>query len=670
MTECKWWIDERRPYRLVNGVFKGGGARGVAYGGALCATAGQRIWFDSVAGASAGAITATLIASGVHPLRLGEMSRQALPKVLKPALHRPSAGALLSTKALRIWLEGAIREELGIESSESDVTFARLFKATDIGLYVIVMDLATRGPLVLCHELAGDIAVSHAVASSCAIPSVLSPGRSILLSEGAPEIHRFVDGGAWANYPSFVFDDPDFLAWLAAHRRDNMKSIDDSLPTIGYVLNDPVDQDPPDIKSFVEGNAGSPRYDLGPGETSGRPTSFLVGSVLGGVSGRIALLLVFATWIVMTVLALPHLWRRVDVWSQGLWPPLQPLPVFGLTVAILVGLLVVTALLFVLFVAGHVLVRTLLPSTFAALSPATSVAPWIGANEKNLVVPVPTGRFKTFSFWRKEEDITAIRRAAWRAVRPRIRAWKEGRPLPPLEGIKLEKRVMGTRPRIWMIVIGSVLVAGAAVLTVAIFLYASTDPNGDTVGSAISNLVLGVFLLVIFGRIAARAQRTRARDRLSMPARAITWMCAVLGAVLVCASIGAAIWGEAADSVIVRVDSATQTVPPARIVRYTGSIDQPAHLLGSQLSFMSEQRLTVGTQVRLLPETNPRDPADEWEPQLATFDRFLSIGLLVAGVMLLSSAAKQRAWDRGNAKIRERLEMAPSNALTSVPSHN
>ena len=49
------------------GVFEGGGAKGVAYSGALLAMAEKKCWFRGVAGASAGAITAALVASGLSP---------------------------------------------------------------------------------------------------------------------------------------------------------------------------------------------------------------------------------------------------------------------------------------------------------------------------------------------------------------------------------------------------------------------------------------------------------------------------------------------------------------------------------------------------------------------------------------------------------------------------
>src|SRR5215212_6810338 len=52
----RWWDDDARIDQLVYGVFKGGGAEGVAYVGALEALVERRVWFRSVAGSSAGAL--------------------------------------------------------------------------------------------------------------------------------------------------------------------------------------------------------------------------------------------------------------------------------------------------------------------------------------------------------------------------------------------------------------------------------------------------------------------------------------------------------------------------------------------------------------------------------------------------------------------------------------
>lgn len=57
-------VPPQQLFARVDGVFQGGGALGTAYVGALRALADANIWFARVAGNSAGAITAALIAAG------------------------------------------------------------------------------------------------------------------------------------------------------------------------------------------------------------------------------------------------------------------------------------------------------------------------------------------------------------------------------------------------------------------------------------------------------------------------------------------------------------------------------------------------------------------------------------------------------------------------------
>jgi predicted acylesterase/phospholipase RssA len=64
MAPDKFYVDLPEPQSFVDGIFKGGGAAGVAYVGSLQALARNGIWFQRVGGTSAGAITAAIIAAG------------------------------------------------------------------------------------------------------------------------------------------------------------------------------------------------------------------------------------------------------------------------------------------------------------------------------------------------------------------------------------------------------------------------------------------------------------------------------------------------------------------------------------------------------------------------------------------------------------------------------
>ncbi|MCU0541240.1 MAG: patatin-like phospholipase family protein [Oscillatoriaceae cyanobacterium Prado104] len=64
IREAEFGTPLSAPTILVDGTFEGGGTLGAAYAGALLALARNKIWFKRVAGNSAGAITASLIAAG------------------------------------------------------------------------------------------------------------------------------------------------------------------------------------------------------------------------------------------------------------------------------------------------------------------------------------------------------------------------------------------------------------------------------------------------------------------------------------------------------------------------------------------------------------------------------------------------------------------------------
>src|SRR5687768_14936004 len=82
MTEALWWRSPERREQW-NGVFQGGGAKGVAYVGALRAVQEAGCWFRAVAGSSAGAITACMIAASLTPDEIETASRSGLSQVRK-----------------------------------------------------------------------------------------------------------------------------------------------------------------------------------------------------------------------------------------------------------------------------------------------------------------------------------------------------------------------------------------------------------------------------------------------------------------------------------------------------------------------------------------------------------------------------------------------------------
>jgi predicted acylesterase/phospholipase RssA len=368
----------------INGVFKGGGAKGVVYAGALWAVEERGIRFAAVAGSSAGAITATLIAAGMS---YAEFTLRSLDG-LKSIRHRiiwgflPWVGkSLFSVDRLEAWLEQQLQQRVASSSSDpqdAPVTFRKLFGATGVELNVVAMDLARRQPVVFNHVTAPDCNVAKAVVASCAIPVAMPAGRVVIRgSDGIERVHRIVDGGAWANYPAFVFRDPSFREF------HGLGELPPTRPTIGFVINDPSTGDLPEPETPVrmETRKRSP-YDLGSGRASGVVGALFNWSV--PLYGALVLLPVALGGILA-------LWLRDQV--GGFFPVVRSLPntmepfavaLFTLLFAILVTVAVTLALF--VFRLGRELFDVGLPSALAALSVGPGVPDWVGRAESDPVV--------------------------------------------------------------------------------------------------------------------------------------------------------------------------------------------------------------------------------------------------------------------------------------------
>ena len=107
------------PTRLVNGVFAGGGAKAIAYAGAFQALEDRGIWFGSVAGTSAGAIAAALVASGMRskdfdqaiPIGLAALKTDVPRRLAKAAAGH--AHSVFDSAKLRDWLDETLRARIG-----------------------------------------------------------------------------------------------------------------------------------------------------------------------------------------------------------------------------------------------------------------------------------------------------------------------------------------------------------------------------------------------------------------------------------------------------------------------------------------------------------------------------------------------------------------------------
>jgi predicted acylesterase/phospholipase RssA len=244
--------------RRLAGVFEGGGAKGIAYAGALHAVAEAGLWFGAVAGASAGAITATLIGAGFGEVEIGDLSAEAMACLrsqlsfpsgrwkrtrflyerLKSLAHSATASAATSDP-LRIWLQATLRGRTG----KDDATFADLYDATrdandrGIELTIVAVDIHHRQHRVFNHVWTPDVSVASAAVASSSIPFALPPLR-LVTADNAMFASPIVDGGVWTNFPTFVFADPEFRAYHGLPKMSEM-----GLQQIGFLLDETPEND-------------------------------------------------------------------------------------------------------------------------------------------------------------------------------------------------------------------------------------------------------------------------------------------------------------------------------------------------------------------------------------------------------------------------------------------
>ncbi|HKA53069.1 MAG TPA: patatin-like phospholipase family protein [Candidatus Binatia bacterium] len=241
---------------LCDGVFEGGGAKGAAFVGALEAMERHDLWFQRVAGTSAGSIVAALIAAG-YPAASGSgetikdllfttpfenfkdapdqdafseaVRKQSYLYQLLQDIHIPGfplrweeaidqhifqglnrsqffrfifnlieCGGLYAGAYFRQWINDKVTARLrGKGAVDEYPTFAQMFAITGISLSVVASDTTKQQFLVFNEQLTPAVKVADAVRMSMSIPFFFSS-----VSYQGSEV---VDGGLLSNFPMFLF---------------------------------------------------------------------------------------------------------------------------------------------------------------------------------------------------------------------------------------------------------------------------------------------------------------------------------------------------------------------------------------------------------------------------------------------------------------------------------
>jgi NTE family protein len=213
------WISE------ADGVFRGGGVKGLALAGALCGFAEHPTkpvtrW-KNVAGASAGAIIASYLATG-HSAdeMLALMQKTSFAQFEDFPLHSKLLGGV--RLIVRHGMAAGDAFERWFDEVLEQATFASVRKPAvegqppDWSLKLIAVDVTSRRLLVLPDDLAGyrlprssklidpdDFRIARAARMSMSIPYFFEPVR---LEDAAGRPVTIVDGGTLSNFPVWLFD--------------------------------------------------------------------------------------------------------------------------------------------------------------------------------------------------------------------------------------------------------------------------------------------------------------------------------------------------------------------------------------------------------------------------------------------------------------------------------
>jgi NTE family protein len=194
----------------IDGVFSGGGVKGLAMIGALKAIEEKGLTFKRVAGTSAGSIIASFIAAGYSSSEIlnimNEIDLKDFLDARKTIIPAPLAKWMLIYWRLGLYkgnvLEKWLAEKLALKGV---YTFRDL---PPNALRVIASDLTNSRLVVLPNDLPKygippeSFSVAKAIRMSCSIPYFFEPVK-IKTIDGS---NVMVDGGVLSNFPMWLFD--------------------------------------------------------------------------------------------------------------------------------------------------------------------------------------------------------------------------------------------------------------------------------------------------------------------------------------------------------------------------------------------------------------------------------------------------------------------------------
>ena len=251
---------DQSTYPYKNLVFEGGGVKGIAYGGALQELEQRGVMnsIERVAGTSAGAITAALVACGYSGEQAGRIIAEADFKsfvdnswfVIRDMIRLIWRFGWNMGDTFLAWLSRLI-QEAPEGKMRKNITFAEHHEIAQSyskirDLYVIGTNLSLQTFEVYSHEHTPDMEIRKAVRISMSFPYFFKAVREFRDTEIDGHIvrrrHVLIDGGLTCNYPLDLFDNdgvrnPETLGFrLGTRKKHRMGTGQDDWRKIGNII--------------------------------------------------------------------------------------------------------------------------------------------------------------------------------------------------------------------------------------------------------------------------------------------------------------------------------------------------------------------------------------------------------------------------------------------------
>ena len=193
---------------LQNLAFKGGGVKGIAYAGAYKALQeeGAINNVKRIAGTSAGAIVAAIIALGYSPEEVKQIVGSTNFSSFmdnKNLLRIFTRYGIYKGDAFLNWMQQRVTDAKLKTPLKANATFTDLKNAGGLDLHVFTADISTHQLVELSYDTSPDVVVAEAVRASMSIPLFFKAWQ---FANNNPNDHYYVDGGMVYNYPLTIFD--------------------------------------------------------------------------------------------------------------------------------------------------------------------------------------------------------------------------------------------------------------------------------------------------------------------------------------------------------------------------------------------------------------------------------------------------------------------------------